>query len=109
MVGAIRCRGWRTTATIGFFTQTKRLWKFPISHDIGDKVTEARPSQGILAARMPKELVGYDHFGDLDQANGLLYIPTEGGGTGEDNPLFIFDGRQKQPSRAKAGSHPIPA
>ena len=61
-----------------FFTQEVRLWKFPITHDLALDVKGAQPSRGILSAGMPSSLRGYNHFGDLDQAGGRLYIPVEG-------------------------------
>lgn len=63
-----------------FFTQVNRLWKFPVSHDLNDKVTAPNPSKGILMSRIPSALQGYDHFGDLDYYRGYLFIPVEGKG-----------------------------
>ena len=64
-----------------FFTQTGVLWKFPISHDLKDKIGKTvKAGLGIGRVRIPASLSAYDHFGDLDQHSGLLYVPLEGGG-----------------------------
>ena len=63
-----------------FFTQKGALWKFPISHDLSDKIGH-KAGPGILRVKIPASLSDYDHFGDLDHHAGLLYVPLEGGGT----------------------------
>ncbi|MFZ5995488.1 MAG: hypothetical protein ACOYU4_10945 [Thermodesulfobacteriota bacterium] len=68
-----------------FFTQETNLWRFPVSHDLNKKVTKANPEKGILMVRMPSELKGYNHFGDLDYHEDFLYIPI----TGEDKTPVI--------------------
>lgn len=60
-----------------FFTQNKKLWKFPVSHDLNKKVTKPDPSQGIRQVGIPLE--GYNHFGDLDHYDGYLFVPLTGG------------------------------
>ncbi|MBN1636569.1 MAG: hypothetical protein JW920_08650 [Deltaproteobacteria bacterium] len=63
-----------------FFTQKERLWKFPITHHLGEKVTTADLTRGILKKSIPSLLKseGYDHFGDLDFYRGILLVPMEG-------------------------------
>ena len=63
-----------------FFTQEKKLWKFPVSHNLHFKVTKADPSKGISMVKIPATLAdqGYNHFGDLDYSDGYLFIPLEG-------------------------------
>ncbi|MDJ0798168.1 MAG: hypothetical protein QNJ51_15335 [Calothrix sp. MO_167.B12] len=63
-----------------FFTQEKQLWKFPISHNLNKKVTRSQPRAGILKTGIPNALRGYNHYGDLDQYRGFLFIPVEGKG-----------------------------
>ena len=64
-----------------YFTQKGALWKFPVSHDLNERVTEANPAKGILRTRIPTVLRdhGYNHFGDLDHHRGHLFVPVEGG------------------------------
>jgi hypothetical protein len=63
-----------------FFTQTNKLWKFPVGHDLNKKVTAPDPASGILRVEIPNELknAGYDHLGDFDYYQGHLFIPVEG-------------------------------
>lgn len=61
-----------------FFTQTGTLWKFPVGHDLNQRVTKADLSRGILKVGIPNVLNGYDHFGDLDCRDGYLFIPMTG-------------------------------
>jgi len=66
-----------------FITQKSRLWKFPLTHDLNRQVAGPDPARGILAVGIPDSLkrVGYNHFGDLDQYGGFLFIPLEGSQT----------------------------
>lgn len=57
-----------------FFTQDGKLWKFPITHRIGDKVTSENKAKGIL-----RNKYGH-HLGDFDCCNGYLFIPVTGDG-----------------------------
>jgi len=52
-----------------FFTQNGNIWKFPVTHRLGDKVTSPDPAKGILRNRY-----GY-HPGDLDHYKGYLFVP----------------------------------
>jgi len=63
-----------------FMAQKGRLWKFPVTHDLNRQVNGPDPSRGILSVGIPAELrkQGYDHFGDLDQYGGFLFVPLEG-------------------------------
>lgn len=72
-----------------YFTQEQKLWKFPVGHDLNQKVTRADPARGILQVNMPEEMrsLGYNHFGDFDCAipavpyrpkKRFLMIATEG-------------------------------
>ena len=58
-----------------YFTQDGRLWKFPVTHRIGDKVTSANPAKGIL-----RNKYGH-HLGDFDYSNGYLFIPVTDDGS----------------------------
>lgn len=66
-----------------FLTQKSRLWKFPVAHDLNRQVAGPDPSRGILSVGIPTGLqqMGYNHFGDLDQYGGFLFIPLEGSQT----------------------------
>ncbi|MDH4194826.1 MAG: hypothetical protein OEV70_11830, partial [Nitrospirota bacterium] len=66
-----------------FITQKSRLWKFPLTHDLNRQLSGPDPAKGILAVGIPDSLkrVGYNHFGDLDQNGGFLFIPLEGSQT----------------------------
>jgi hypothetical protein len=59
-----------------YFSQKDTLWKFPVSHNLNAKITSANPQKGIL--KVPLNLQGYDHFGDLDYYEGKLFVPVEG-------------------------------
>ena len=47
-----------------FFSQTKALWKFPVSHDLNRAVVGPDPARGILKVGMPSALdrLGYNHL-----------------------------------------------
>lgn len=64
-----------------FFSQTKALWKFPVSFDLNSTVLGPIPARGILKVGMPAALdrLGYDHFGDIDCHAGYVFVPIEGG------------------------------
>lgn len=58
-----------------FFTQDGNLWKFPITHRIGDTCKSANPSKGIYKVRVNS------HLGDIDHYNGYIFVPvTRGSG-----------------------------
>ncbi|TKB69809.1 MAG: hypothetical protein E8D45_13580 [Nitrospira sp.] len=63
-----------------FITQKDTLWKFPVTHDLNRAVSKAAPPPGVRWSGIPASLkqAGYDHFGDLDQYGGFLFIPLEG-------------------------------
>jgi hypothetical protein len=61
-----------------FFTQKSRVVKFHVSEDLRKNTTAATP-----AAPIPPHLrADYDHYGDLDQYGGYLFIPLEARGDG---------------------------
>lgn len=66
-----------------FITQKDTLWKFPVSHDLNRGVSKATPPPGVRWSGIPASLkqAGYNHFGDLDQYGGFLFIPLEGSQT----------------------------
>ena len=63
-----------------FFTQKQKLWKFPVTYDLNEKISGPDPSRGIQQIDMPQSLIDsdYDHFGDLDFYEGYLFIPVTG-------------------------------
>lgn len=64
-----------------FFTQMGVLWKVPLSINLNNtkKMSPGRSFPGVLRVGMPEELkrLGFNHFGDLDVANGYIFIPIE--------------------------------
>lgn len=63
-----------------YFTQTAKLWKFPVGHDLNRRITKADPARGILKVGIPYAMrrLGYNHFGDFDCAiHKLIYNPTK--------------------------------
>lgn len=66
-----------------FITQKDTLWKFPVTYDLNRGVSKAAPPPGVRWSGIPGSLqqAGYDHFGDLDQYGGFLFIPLEGSRT----------------------------
>ena len=110
-----------------FFTQKKRLWKFPINHDLNKKIDLYYPSMpnthirkekplpaGVKTITIPESLKrgGYDHFGDLVQHKGYLFIPLEAeDGKNKQKPLLAvfrasnlaFVGSASLPRQTKAG------
>jgi hypothetical protein len=65
-----------------FFTTIGLLWKIPVSFDLVDVFDYDifNLPEGIQVVGIPQELrdLGYDHFGDLDQVEGFLFVPLEG-------------------------------
>ena len=55
-----------------YMTNRAKLWKIPAHRDLGV------PESWSKSARIPSQLRGYDHFGDLDYHDGRLYVPLEG-------------------------------
>jgi hypothetical protein len=55
-----------------------RIIKVPFTYDLNEQ--NAPP--GALTASLPQHLkdVGYQHFGDIDQFKGMLFVPVDGGG-----------------------------
>jgi hypothetical protein len=82
-----------------FFTQTKTLWKFPVTHDLNKKVTKSDPSKRILKVGIPSDLVkkNYNHFGDLDYYKGYLFVPV----TGLKKKWVTIDDEKKLPEESK--------
>jgi hypothetical protein len=63
-----------------FFTNEEEIIKIPVDLDIGTEIDPDDPEDwppGVDARSMPDSLVdaGWEHFGDLDQAGGFLFIP----------------------------------
>jgi hypothetical protein len=54
-----------------YFAQQEKLWKVPVGHDLNAEFDDT-----FLSAGIPLE--GYDHFGDIDYNEGLVYVPIEG-------------------------------
>jgi len=63
-----------------FLTQRSRLIKFPVDFDISSNLDWNNPPPGVLSRGIPGTLaeIGYNHFGDLDQYAGFVFIPIEG-------------------------------
>jgi hypothetical protein len=59
-----------------FFTTKVALYKIPVSFDLSTPIQFT----SFQSVGIPQELkdLGYDHFGDLDQVGGFLFIPLEG-------------------------------
>jgi hypothetical protein len=64
-----------------YFAQEKRLHKVHVTHNLNDSV-----GGGV---GIPIE--GYDHFGDIDFYEGLIYAAMEGHGAGLPAVVAIFD------------------
>ena len=64
----------------------KYLLKFPVGFDLGTTIDVDDPPPGVTVDTdaMPAQLkvLGYDHFGDPDQAGGFVFLPIDGGGNG---------------------------
>lgn len=54
-----------------FFTQDGNLWKFPITHRIGDTCKSENRAKGIYKVRVGK------HLGDIDHYNGYIFVPVD--------------------------------
>ena len=68
-----------------FFSQNGILWKFPITHRIGDTCKEENRAKGIYKVNPKKNLeawlgtsVSKIHLGDIDYYNGYVYVPVGG-------------------------------
>jgi hypothetical protein len=62
----------------GITSDKYKLWKFPVTHNLNDKVSSPRPEKGILGAPMPADLAAdFNHFGGLDCHQGFLYVALE--------------------------------
>jgi hypothetical protein len=63
-----------------FFTNEEQIIKIPVDLDVATEIdpddSETWPA-GVRVRSMPQSLVdaGWEHFGDLDQAHGFLFIP----------------------------------
>ncbi len=72
------------------------LWKFPITHRLGNKVTCANLEEGILRCTLPQprgKTIPY-HFGDIDYHRGYLFVPV----TGDGAPYIqVFSARNLRP------------
>jgi hypothetical protein len=66
-----------------YITQKNILWKWPLSAPLDSGIFT--PPAGLFVG-IPSALTakGYDHFGDLDQYGGYLFIPLQ---NGSDGPL----------------------
>lgn len=75
-----------------YFTQKIKIWKFPISRDLKKSISKNNLPTGIKSVTMLNRLRkrGYNHFGDLVQYKGYLFIPVEAEkGTNTKNPLLV--------------------
>ena len=68
-----------------FFSQNGNLWKFPITHRIGDTCKQENRAKGIYKVNPKKNLeawlgtsVSEIHLGDIDYYNGYVYVPVSG-------------------------------
>jgi hypothetical protein len=68
------CQGVTHDRDHWFITQKGSVWRVPIGKDLRDHLKDG--VDGVR--RRPIPLGGYDHFGDPDCHDGLLYIPLEG-------------------------------
>ena len=73
-----------------YFTQKHRLWKFPITHDLNKSVKVNNLPGGVKTVTIPASLkrLGYNHYGDLVQYKGYLFIPLEAEGRNLNMPLL---------------------
>lgn len=62
-------QGVANDGTYWYLTNTKRLYRIP-----GNKLNDKNSS--IFITQLPSPINNYNHFGDLDCFNGLLYIPV---------------------------------
>lgn len=69
-----------------YITGQYALWKIPVGMDLGAEHFRISFSVPTLPAEVsvigiPPELaaLGYNHFGDLEEAGGFLFVPMEGG------------------------------
>jgi hypothetical protein len=68
------CQGVCHDRTHWFITQESAVWRVPVIKDLDCRL---RPGvSGVSRAGIP--IQGYDHFGDPDWRDGLLFIPLEG-------------------------------
>lgn len=69
-----------------YITQRNRIWKFPLSFQLGQDIDVDEPPAGVLSNGIPSKYdyeidygyYFYDHLGDLDFYQGLLYVALEG-------------------------------
>ena len=71
-----------------FITNESILLKFPVDFDLKNagNVSELPASVRRVRITAIPELHNYDHFGDLDQAGGLLFVPLEDNKDNDDGP-----------------------
>jgi hypothetical protein len=74
-----------------YITQQNRLWKIPISHNLNAAVDGSEPLISLVELEeLPLRSEGYDHFGDLDQYDGRLYVALEGRNAGLIPAVAVF-------------------
>ena len=68
-----------------FITRNKDPWilKIPYGFDLATYIDVENPPEGVIVTGLPEDLGqgyhGFDHYGDLDQARGFLFVPVEAG------------------------------
>ena len=68
-----------------FITRNKDPWilKVPLGFDLATYIDPKDPPSEVLVTGLPEDLGqgyhGFDHYGDLDQARGFLFVPLEQG------------------------------
>jgi hypothetical protein len=60
--------------TKGYNSNNTKLFKVPLSYDLNNSSEGTNPSTGIP---IPLKNQGYDHFGDIDQSRGFVFVPVE--------------------------------
>lgn len=72
-----------------FFAETTRIWRLPLSYDLeSDEDSPPFPNVGIPDGL---EDSGYNHIGDIDHHDGLLYAPLEHKDKERPSILLVFD------------------
>lgn len=74
-----------------YLTQKDTLWKWPLSIDLALQIPNLPPSTAVPIPDVLTAL-GYDHFGDLDQFGGYLFVPLQGEpGVGVPPAVAVFN------------------
>ena len=81
-------------ATNWFITRNKDPWilKIPYGFDLATYIDPENPPSEVLVTGLPEDLGqdyhGFDHYGDLDQVRGFLFVPLEQGQTQQGIAVF---------------------